>query len=770
MATDDGRTGGEDRRDDRPAEPDDAGQEPTLLPYDWPEPATWDRPIGAAGEPLGDPAELVALDGPEGPEPAPPIRLGRRRAWTSRAAGAPRARLRGLQLPSAGALAASGAFAGLVTLIGLNAFVLSTPGGADPGDRERFAARRPQRRRTDRGGQRRRVAGPPGGARATPAGRPPRARRSAAEPWGAIDPGAGGSARGDHARRSTVAGGGPTAAIRPGRLTGRARVHAGSVEPRMRQRTTIAGALGLVILGAGLAGAPEPAVATDGSLYGFGIEALVGQAVPDGQCSVSQTGASFGVTCPPAGTSFTGTKWQIDLRTPVPGSVIEAFYWRSVRFHQTATSIAQQVLADGALAWQVAEADIPRSPPQPKAYQVGMRAFTASLRLYQTEARQQPNRVWTFLEPTILVRDVEAPSARWTGVPGGWITTDQARVEWQASDNFGSDGIGLQRISSAERLLYAGAPGAGSHAVNIVVSSLPDGVYGLRLEADGDGTGPAAPHEANLRLDRMPPSASINLIGLPNDGVRAIVAVSDATSGVRDWTLRARGRTGPAVASSSSGGDVHDIDLAALAAPGETIRFVLEASDNAGLSREVVSAQVTRPASREGAPTTTIVGGDGPLGEPGRIEASGAALPNFSRIETRGIRTLHARSYSRNGRLLVPFIAATYSRPVRVAGRFFHANRKGLRGATVYLVDPKGFSHATTVTDRRGRFRFRVRPRRSGTWRAIALGRPLVVAPAHVQLRPLVTTRVSSRRIRPGGTLRISGAIAPRAAPAAASS
>ena len=116
------------------------------------------------------------------------------------------------------------------------------------------------------------------------------------------------------------------------------------------------------------------------------------------------------MTCPPIGTSLTGTKWQIDLRTPVPGSAIEAFSWRAVRFHQTATSIAQQVLADGALAWQVAESDIPRSPSQPKAYQIGMRAQTASLRLWQTEARQQPNRVWTFLEPTIFVRDLQAPS------------------------------------------------------------------------------------------------------------------------------------------------------------------------------------------------------------------------------------------------------------------------------------------------------------------------------------------------------------------------
>ena len=525
-------------------------------------------------------------------------------------------------------------------------------------------------------------------------------------------------------------------------------------------------AVGLAALAMGGALAvAATAQATDGSLYGFGIDAVGAQAVPDGQCSVAQTGASFGVTCLPIGTSFTGTKWQIDLRTPVPGSVIEALSWRAVRFHQTATSIAQQVLADGALAWQVAEADIPRSPSQPKAYQVGMRALTASLRLSQTEARQQPNRVWTFLDPAISVRDLEAPSARWTAVPGGWITGDQARVEWQASDNFGSDGIGQQRIGAAGRTLYAGTPGAGSHVATLALGSLPDGAHTLRLEIDGDGTIGAGAQEVALRVDRIPPSASVGLVGLPNDGVRVTAAVADATSGVRDWTLRARSEAGPTVASSSTGGDTRDINLADLAAPGETIRFVLEATDNAGLSRQVTSAQVTRrAATAAGAPTTTIIGGDGPLGEPGRIEASGATLPNFSRIETRGIRAHQARSYSRNGRILVPFIASTYSRPVSVSGRFLHPNGSGLRGATVYLVDPKGFSRATTLTDRRGRFTFRVRPRLSGTWRAIALGRPLVLAPGVIQLRPLVRTRLSSRSIRPDETLRVDGSIAPRGA------
>jgi hypothetical protein len=529
---------------------------------------------------------------------------------------------------------------------------------------------------------------------------------------------------------------------------------------RVRKRR----ALAALSAGAAAALLAAPAVANDGSLYRYGVEALAAQAVPDGQCSVAQTGASFGVTCPPVGTSLTGTKWQIDLRTPASGSAIEAFSWRAVRFHQTATSIAQQVLADGGLAWQVAEADIPRSPAQPKAYQVGMRAQTASLRLYQTEARQQPNRVWTFLEPIILVRDLEAPVARWTAVPGGWITGDRARVEWQVADNFGSDGVAQQRISAAGRILYFGSPGVGSQVADVDLSSVRDGVQPLRLEVDGDGTQGAGLQDATLRLDRIPPAAAASLLGLPDGRVRVTVTVSDQTSGVRDWSLRARTPDGPTIASSATGGDVVDLDLASYAAPGESIRFVLTGTDNAGLSRVVTSAAATRPSTAGGGPATTVIGGDGPLGEPGRIEGSGTSLPNFSRIETRGLRTHQARSYSRTGRLLVPLVVATYSRPVSVRGRFLHANGRGLRGATVYLVDPKGFTAATTLTDRRGRFAFSVRPRRMGTWRAIALGRPLVLAPAVVRLRPLVRMSSTNWRIRPGGTLQVDGTIAPRSA------
>ena len=376
--------------------------------------------------------------------------------------------------------------------------------------------------------------------------------------------------------------------------------------PLTPRRRTFAGACGLAALAVAGAVGAGTATATDGSLYAFGVESLVGQAVPDGQCSVAQTGASFGVTCPPATTSLTGAKWQIDLRTPLPGSVIEGLRWSSVRYHQNATSIEQRVLADGALAWHDAEADIPVSPAPLKTYQIGMRALTASLLLYQTEARQQPNRVWTFLYPTILVRDTEAPSARWTSVPTGWITSDQAQVAWQASDNAGSDGIGQQTILDSGRTLYGGTPGDGPHIALLDVSSLPDGVQTLRLAVNGDGTAGAPAQDATLRLDRTPPSASVGLLGLPGGRVRVTANVDDATSGVRDWTLRARGPDGPTVASWATGDATRDLDLSDYAAPGETIRFVLDVNDNAGLSREVTSAPITRPTT--GGATTVVIG------------------------------------------------------------------------------------------------------------------------------------------------------------------
>jgi hypothetical protein len=528
---------------------------------------------------------------------------------------------------------------------------------------------------------------------------------------------------------------------------------------RLARIVVLAAPLGLALT------APSGALATEGSLYAFGVEALVGQSVYDGQCSVVQQGASFGVTCPPRDPSLAGPKWQIDLRTPVAGSAIEAFSFRAVRFHETPTSIGPQVLADGAPIWGVAERDIPRAPEAPKAYQVGLSGQTASLRLNQSESRRQPNRVWTFLEPTIRVRDLAAPGAQLLALPPGWITTNEARVVWQATDNFGADGVGQQRLFVSGGLRWAGAPGLGPHSVSLGLTDVLDGAHEVRLEVDGDGTAGAPAQRGTIYVDRTPPTASVDVTEVSGGRVRLTVAVSDATSGMQQWTLRPPDPGAPAIATGTTVGAAREIALADYLTPGQSTRFVLEARDQAGNLRSVLSAAVTRSLTAGavvGPPPTTVLGPE-VLGLPGEIERSGAALPNFSRVQSRGLRSHSAQRYVQSGEQLVPVLLAQHGRPVRLAGRFAHPRGRGLRGATVYLVDPFGRTQGTTLTDRGGGFRFQFRPRVAGVWRAIGLGRPLLVAPALLRLRPFVRVRVFDRTLRPGETLRVAGVIRPRA-------
>ncbi|MGE4178072.1 MAG: hypothetical protein AB7G65_19785 [Thermoleophilia bacterium] len=521
------------------------------------------------------------------------------------------------------------------------------------------------------------------------------------------------------------------------------------------------GAAGLALLC--LAG---PALGTEGSLYPVGVAAVVNHRVPDEQCHSRQDGAVFGVFCPPAAPSLEGAKWQLDLRTPWAGTVIESISWRAVRYHETATSIALEVLGDGNPVWGVAEQDIPRSPAAAKAYLVGLRSQSASLRLRQTETRQQPNRVWSIIEPTINVRDLEAPTLALRGLPGDWVTGGEMRVDWSAADNLGSDGIGQQRIRVGSSLKWAGAPGQGAHGVVLGLGDVPDGVLQVAVEADGDGTAPAATQTGVARIDRQAPGARVDVTPSGPDLVRLTTSVADATSGVRSWTVRAGGPEGPVVVSGAATGSTVEVPLGDYVSQGRSVAFHLTAQDNAGNVTTFVSDLVTRAApGASSAVPTVLVGPDALLGEPGRIEASGAALPNFSRVQTLGLSSAHSIGSTRAGRRLVPVIVATYGKPVGIRGRFVHANRRGLRGATVYLLDPTGRTQATVLTDRRGRFRFTARPRRPGIWRAVALGRPLVATNAFLVVRPRVRTRVNARTFRPGETLRVSGVIRPRTGP-----
>ncbi|MGE3232769.1 MAG: hypothetical protein AB7O78_03455 [Thermoleophilia bacterium] len=526
----------------------------------------------------------------------------------------------------------------------------------------------------------------------------------------------------------------------------------------MRRLLALSGA-GLAVLC--LAG---PALGTDGSLYRLGPETIVSHVAPDGQCSSQFSGSGFGITCPPHDPVFAGTKWQIDMRTPYGGTAIEAITFSALRYHETATSMALQVLADGALAWGVAESDIPRSPAAPKAYLVSRGGQTLSLRLLQTETRKQPNRVWAILNLAILVRDFQAPTAQLVGAPEGWIRDASTRIVWIASDNLGSDGIRGQRLLVDGRAGWSGAPGAGTHTVDLPLGDVPDGSHTLRLEVDGDGTPGAGAQAATLRIDRTAPTAQATVAYLGSDRARIGVSLSDATSGIVRWSLAPPEPGAAAIASgTAAGSSTTEVVLADYLAPGETTRLLLRAEDAAGNVRTVLTPPITRqpPGAVALPPAGTYAGPE--LGEPGLIEASGAPLPNFATIQSKGLRSPRARRYAQSGGQLAPIIVATWSRPMALSGRFFHRNGRGLRGATVYLLDPLRRTQATTLTDRRGRFTFRIRPTVPGTWRAVALGRPLVVGLAEVAIRPLVRVRVRGQQLRPGETLRVAGVIRPRA-------
>lgn len=140
MATDDGTP----TRDEAtpPDGPDrvtgrrDTGAEPTELPSDWPGPVSWGATLGAGGEVIADPAELVSLTDRGGDRPAEEPRgtgARRRRAprrthFTARG-GDSRRRRASTGMPSLNTLVAAGGAVGLAGLAGLLVAVLFFGGG-----------------------------------------------------------------------------------------------------------------------------------------------------------------------------------------------------------------------------------------------------------------------------------------------------------------------------------------------------------------------------------------------------------------------------------------------------------------------------------------------------------------------------------------------------------------------------------------------------------------------------------------------------------------
>ena len=296
---------------------------------------------------------------------------------------------------------------------------------------------------------------------------------------------------------------------------------------------------GLVLLAAAAitSVAGTAAHATDGNLYsqgqgGFSTGALA---------TASQVNAAtVQVNAAASASATAGTAWSMNWGCPVPGSEIAAVSWNALRY-AAASSADLQLKANGDTVWAEGDVGIPQSPADGRAYGIGLPGGVCDLKLeiVQTEQRRQHARVWWIGGPGVVVRDVAPPSAAINSVPAAWISGGQqaARVAWQASDNFGSDGIGSQRVSVNGEVRWAGAPGQGQMATDVPLDGLADGVHRVHLDVDGDGTAGAG-GDATVRVDRTPPEIGEMNTTFDNASGRATIAWSaaDATSGLATAT------------------------------------------------------------------------------------------------------------------------------------------------------------------------------------------------------------------------------------------
>jgi len=263
------------------------------------------------------------------------------------------------------------------------------------------------------------------------------------------------------------------------------------------------------LLLAALAGAaivPGPATATDGSLYPFGASIW---AVSPQFSAMVLSGPVWQIQAPALSPAAAGNHWEMNWGCPVAGSEIAAVQWSGLRT-QAASSLAFQVTGDRRVIWSEGDAAAPQSPQGGRAYDVRLPGGNCNVHLVlnQVESRNQHARGYFIDNPRILARDLSRPTVGIGALPGGWLTTSSGlQVSWSAADNFGSDGIGLQRVLVAGQTRWSGTPGAGDHAVGLALSGLADGVHPVEVRVDGDGTDGGSAAGA-ISVDGTAPTAS----------------------------------------------------------------------------------------------------------------------------------------------------------------------------------------------------------------------------------------------------------------------
>ena len=195
---------------------------------------------------------------------------------------------------------------------------------------------------------------------------------------------------------------------------------------------------------------------------------------------------------------------------PVPGSEIAAVRFSALRT-QAASSLEVRVDARPASSpgpSRTPRCRYPRPAGGPTKSASPRGHCNVHLRLAQTETRAQHARGYFIAAPRILVRDLTPPAVGIRGMTHGWIgAAGTLRADWSVSDNFGSDGVGQQRIVVAGQVRWTGAPGAGNHGLDLGARRRAGRRAAVQVVAEGDGTDGGSATDT-IYVDRTAPRAT----------------------------------------------------------------------------------------------------------------------------------------------------------------------------------------------------------------------------------------------------------------------
>lgn len=335
----------------------------------------------------------------------------------------------------------------------------------------------------------------------------------------------------------------------------------------------------------GLASLPAGAVATDGNLYRYG-PSVWGISSP---FSASWQGTAMMVQAPEVTSIATGNKWEMNWGCPVGGSEISHVVFGGLRT-APASSLEVRVTGNRQTLWAIPDGWLPQSPAGGQQYSVALPGghCNVHLALTQVENRQQHKRTWFLDNPGVYVRDLTAPGVGIRHVSSGWFnaTPRALVVGWSTSDNFGSDGVGLQQIHVGGHRVWAGSPGVGDHEISADIASIGDGTHQLSVQAAGDGTGAGAASSV-VRIDRSAPTIGTTAPQHPGTPRAAMLSwtAADATSGVATSRAEiAHGGGWVTLAEAGAGATARTVSVPAAIADGVHVWRVI-AADVAGNSR-----------------------------------------------------------------------------------------------------------------------------------------------------------------------------------------